>query len=225
MEKTSFALGELKFAQGDAMSFSGYGAVFGNVDAYGDVIVPGAFAKSLAAHKADGTMPAMLLEHGMSSAPLPIGVWKSMAEDGHGLKVEGELLPTGDGRDTYVAMKHGAMGGLSIGYKTIEFQPRRAPEEPRRMLKELQLFEVSPVVFPANGKARVESVKSFDELLTIRDFEEALARGMLPPLSMKEAKALLAGGFKAIRPERDAGGMGDELADMIRRNILSLTKD
>ncbi|WP_236697151.1 HK97 family phage prohead protease [Sphingomonas sp. Leaf257] len=43
------------------MVFSGYGAVFGNVDSYGDVIAPGAFAKSLTEHQAAGTTPMMFL--------------------------------------------------------------------------------------------------------------------------------------------------------------------
>ena len=97
---------EIKFAQdGEAMTISGYGAVFGNVDAYGDVITPGAFAKSLAAHKEAGTSPLMLLEHG--DAPLPIGVWEGMAEDGHGLQVKGRFLDTSLGIDAWKAAKAG----------------------------------------------------------------------------------------------------------------------
>jgi phage head maturation protease len=47
-------LGELKFAAGDATTrkFAGHGAVFKNVDSYGDVIEPGAFADFLADVKA-----------------------------------------------------------------------------------------------------------------------------------------------------------------------------
>lgn len=175
MERMSFGLRDMKFAEGgDAMSFSGYGAVFGNVDSYGDVIEPGAFAKTLAAHKAAGTMPAMLLEHGFSSASLPVGKWTAMSEDGIGLKVEGELIPTTDGKDTYIALKAGAVSGLSIGYRPVEFEMRTKPDDPRRKLKAVDLLEVSIVGFPANGKARVSAVKSATEILTIRDLEDAL---------------------------------------------------
>ena len=57
---------ELKLAPSDTgeMSFSGYGAVFGNIDSYGDVIQPGAFADTLAASKQSNQWPAMLLQHG-----------------------------------------------------------------------------------------------------------------------------------------------------------------
>ena len=175
MERMSFGLSEFKFAEkGDAMTLAGYGAVFGNVDAHGDVIEPGAFAKSLAQHKTENSMPQMLLEHGFSSSPLPVGKWTSMSEDGHGLKVEGEILPTTEGKDTYIALKAGAISGLSIGYRPVEFEMRAKPDDPRRRLKSVDLVEVSIVGRPANGKARVGQVKSAEEIITIRELEDAL---------------------------------------------------
>lgn len=210
MEIKRIDAAELKFSsEGDAMTLSGYGAVFGNVDAYGDVIEPGAFAKSLAAHRAAGTMPQMLLEHG--SSPLPIGVWKSMVEDGHGLKVEGEFLTTALGIDSWKAAKAGAIGGLSIGYRPTEFQMRQRPEDPRRLLKSVDLIEVSLVGRPANDKARVAQVKSIQ---TIREFEEFLRDE--GGFSAAEAKRVASSGFKALH--RDDADL-TEVAEMIRRNI------
>ena len=49
MQNLTCNLRELKFAADEgaqAMSFTGYGAVFGNVDSYGDVIEAGAFSNS-----------------------------------------------------------------------------------------------------------------------------------------------------------------------------------
>lgn len=216
MERMSLGLGELKFTQeGDAMTISGYGAVFGNIDAYGDVIAPGAFSKSLALHHAEKTMPQMLLEHGTS--PLPIGVWKSMAEDGHGLKVEGEFLTTVLGIDSWKAAKAGAIAGLSIGYRATDFVMRARPEDPRRTLKGVDLIEVSLVGRPANPKARVGSVKSADDIKTIREFEDFLRD--VGGYSHAAAKAIAASGFKAAEPrDEDA----DAIVAAIRRNISSL---
>ena len=62
-----FALRDVKFAAADgaeAMTFKGYGAIFGNVDSYGDVIVQGAFKRTLRDAKRDNNLPAMLLQHG-----------------------------------------------------------------------------------------------------------------------------------------------------------------
>ena len=89
------------------MTFSGYGAVFGNMDAYGDVIANGAFTKTIADFKTSGVWPAMLSQHGgwdMSAESLtPIGVWTEMREDEHGLYVEGRLADTPRGREMYAS--------------------------------------------------------------------------------------------------------------------------
>lgn len=216
MEKMNFDLSEFKFAEdGDAMSIKGYGAVFGNVDAYGDVIAPGAFAKSLAGHKAAGTMPQMLLEHG--SSPLPIGVWKSMAEDGHGLMVEGDFLTTNLGIDSWKAAKAGAISGLSIGYRPTEFQMRQKPEEPRRMLKSVDLIEVSLVGRPANDKARVSQIKA-SEIGSIRQFEDFLRD--VGEFSSLEAKKIASDGYKAL--SRDDEDSLAQVAALLRRNSQTL---
>lgn len=211
MERMNFGLHECKFAQdGEAMTIAGYGAVFGNVDAYGDVISPGAFAKSLAAHKEAGSMPQMLLEHG--SSPLPIGVWKSMAEDGHGLKVEGEFLTTNLGIDSWKAAKAGAIGGLSIGYRPTEFQMRQKADDPRRLLKSVDLIEVSLVGRPANDKARVSQIKSAEDIITIRELEDALRDA---GYSKSDALAICSR-FEAKSNRRDSGADEAVLAGIDR---------
>lgn len=220
---------EVKLAGGstpETMTFSGYGAVFGNVDAYGDVIQPGAFADTLAEVQKSGQWPAMLLQHGGwgmdAQSMMPVGTWTSLSEDGHGLKVEGKLLDTQAGRDTYVALKatpRPAITGLSIGYIAKEFSVRTKPEEPRRTLKKVDLMEVSLVTFPANGKARIQSVKSSD--FTEREFEKLMRDA---GLSKTEALIVINQGFKQLRTMRDAGS--DELtqlADVIRRNTETLS--
>ena len=156
------------------MVFTGYGAVFGNIDSYGDVIAPGAFAESLASHKSAGSSPLMFLNHDAFGS-LPIGKWSDMSEDGFGLKVTGELLDTTAGIDTYKALKAGAINGLSIGFRPVEWQMRANPEDPRRTLKKVELVEVSVVTIPANQKARVQDVKSFAEQdMSVRDLETLL---------------------------------------------------
>lgn len=183
MEKKLFSLAEVKFAASDdtaTKSFDGYGAVFKNVDAYGDVIAPGAFAKSLKS----GTKPLMFLNHDMFS--LPIGLWTDLAEDDFGLKVSGEFIDTQVGRDTYLASKAGAITGLSIGYIPTEVAYGKInSDEPARTIKSLDLIEISVVTIPANSKARIVDVKS---MKSEDDFERELIRlGML----REEAKSFL----------------------------------
>lgn len=208
---------------GEDMLFEGYGSVFGNVDSYGDVIQKGAFKKTLADAKKSGAWPAMLSQHGawgMTSEDLtPVGIWTEIDEDDTGLKLQGKLAETQRGRELYTLLKMSprpAISGLSIGYIAKEFTVGTKPDEPRRLLKRVELVEVSPVTFPANLKARVQSVK---DGLSIRDVERALRD---VGFSQAEAKAILAGGYKSI-VQRDAEPGFDALAEQIRQNIAALS--
>jgi uncharacterized protein len=223
MEYASFSLKELKFdnVSAETMTFTGYGAVFNNIDSYGDMIMPGAFADSLAKSKASGVVPAMLLNHGGwgtgSEDMLPIGVWNTLSEDGHGLLVEGKLAPTARGKDSYELLKMGAVNGLSIGYIAKSFEPRSTPEDPKRRLTKVDLMEVSLVTFPANPKARVSSVKT---ALTIRDAERSLREA---GFSREESKRICAIGFKKDANLRDAGDSQEDVAEDLRRLINSVS--
>jgi len=147
----------------NGMVVEGYGAVFGNVDAYGDVIERGSLI--------DTPKPKMLWQHDSAE---PIGVWSELKEDAYGLYMRGRLLDTTRGIDAHKMLKAGALDGLSIGFRLVEFTQRSKPEDPKRTIKAVDLLEVSLVTFPANGKARVTYVKSADTIMTIRDLEDAL---------------------------------------------------
>lgn len=227
MQHLNCGLIELKLAQSDAeqMTFSGYGAVFGNVDSYGDVIEPGAFAAYLSDVKGGKSQwPAMLLQHGgygMTAEDMtPIGVWTDLAEDGSGLKVSGKLADTPRGREVYALMKmdpRPAITGLSIGYIAKEWEPRSKPEDPRRRLKRIDLMEISPVTFPANGKARVDAVKNIEDLSRLSEIEDYLRNA--GGFSHKEAKTLIAR-IKSSLASRD----GDAEALDILHRIAALNK-
>jgi hypothetical protein len=163
-------------AVSDAGVIEGYASVFGGApDAYGDIIAPGAFSDTLAAHKRNGTMPLMLWGHDASQPP--IGNWEDMAQDGKGLWVQGTVdLEDTMGQRVHRALKRKAMKGLSIGYETIESE--NDPKRPGvRILKSVDLWEVSPVNFPAQVRAAVDTVKSYTSggnLPSLPEFEEFL---------------------------------------------------
>ena len=218
MRRLNCGLIELKLAPSEdgvqTMTFEGYGSVFNNVDAYGDVIEPGAFAAFLSdAQAGKQAWPSMLSQHGgwgMTSEDLtPVGVWSELAEDGKGLKIKGQFADTARGRDLHTLMKMSprpAINGLSIGYIPKEWEPRSKPDDPRRRIKKIDLIEISPVTFPANNRALVGSVKSAD-VIRVRDAEMALRDA---GFSANEAKAILAEGFTTAL--RDAGS--SELAEL-----------
>ena len=235
MERATIALGEVKLAgEADAMTFEGYGAVFGNTDSYGDAIAAGAFADTLATARKSGRWPVMLAQHGgmglSAEDMMPIGVWTDMAEDGKGLWVQGKLADTTRGREAYALMKMSprpAIDGLSIGYVAKKFTMGSKPGEPRRKLEAVDLVEISLVTMPANPKARVSAVKTFDPQV-LRAIEAELKK----ELDVSNAAAVKAvaimkkhlrdGGGEPIDGARDAATAA-ELAALGRLTaILSL---
>lgn len=176
-------------AEGEDGEFTGYGSAFWTVDEGGDRVAEGAFASSLKSR-----MPKMLWQHDPGQ---PIGKWLEAREDKNGLYLRGKLsLGTTQGRDAYALMKDGVLDGLSIGYRT-----RKSFNEGNvRVLKEIDLLEVSLVTFPMNPLATVTGMKSE---FTERDLERVLRQ---TGFSRTEAKAITAHGFKGYQDVlRDAG--------------------
>jgi HK97 family phage prohead protease len=182
-------------------TFEGYASVFGNVDSYGDVVDAGAFTKSLKRRQ-----PLLLWQHDPST---PLGIWEGMAEDTKGLRGVGKLFAGVRAADeALILLRGGAVQGLSIGYRVLKYRM----EGEVRHLSELDLMEVSIVSFPANGKAKIDGVKSegMDEFVRrLRDGEppsikefEAVLRDAGFPKSM--ATAIASQGYaKAIRSESE----------------------
>ncbi|SDD76130.1 HK97 family phage prohead protease [Ruegeria marina] len=148
---------EHKFARfGEGLTVSedavieGYASLFGQTDQGGDIVQAGAYAASLKALEAGGQRVKMLWQHDPAQ---PIGVWDEVREDGRGLWVKGRLLEsTQKGHEAAALIRAGALDGLSIGYRT-----KRAVKDDkgRRLLTELELWEVSLVTFPMLPSARV----------------------------------------------------------------------
>ncbi|MEN9408711.1 MAG: hypothetical protein RL216_685 [Pseudomonadota bacterium] len=128
----------------------GYASLFGVADRGGDVVLPGAYAASLKRMAAEGGRVRMLWQHDPGQ---PIGVWDEVREDGRGLWVKGRLLTELErGREAAALLAAGALDGMSIGYRTVRAE--RGPKG-RRLLAEVELWEVSLVTFPMLPAARV----------------------------------------------------------------------
>ena len=203
---------------GDDGTFEGYGSVFGEKDAYREIVIAGAFKSSLAEHKKSGTLPAMLWQHRPDK---PIGAYTEMEEDKKGLFVRGKLaLDTQAGKEAYVLLKAGALNGLSIGYELVTSEYNAETRE--RTLKEIDLWEVSLVTFPANGKARVEAVKgNFAEMDRFADVERHLREAY--GVSQSEATAIVAKCKEIDRKHReDVKARSDTIAGAHR--VLEILK-
>lgn len=201
----------------DEGTFEGYGSIFGNVDSYGEKVLPGAFVESLAKHRREGSNVMMLWNHNSYE---PIGIWEDLAEDAKGLWGKGRLLlDIQRAREVHALAKNNAIGGLSIGYRELDTDQ----DGSIRLLKKLDLYEISPVTFPANRRARIESVKSerMEEFarrlrdgdpMPIKEFENILREAGVPK-SM--ALAIASHGYaKAIRSDSDGEKADDGAAFM-----------
>ncbi len=147
--------------------FSGYASVFDVVDSQKDIILKGAFSRAI---KAGFSSIKLLWQHQMAQ---PIGYFTQMREDGRGLFVEGQLLlDVQKGREAYALLKSGAISGLSIGYNVVSSRFDEA--NLIRYIKEVDLFEISLVTFPANDKAVVVAVKSSEEDVLLNSLDKAI---------------------------------------------------
>jgi len=202
--------------------FSGYGSVFGVVDSYREVVAPGAFAASLADIKAKGRRVPVLWQHRSEE---PIGIYSSLSEDDHGLKVEGNLiLDVSRAKEAHALLKAGAVSGLSIGYYVRDDS---FDEKSRvRTLKQLDLVEVSLVTFPANDDARVDTIKSklaHGSLPSLPEFEQLLREA---GFSKSQAAVIANRGLKHLLHRSESGGeAANELSALIKQiGGLSLPK-
>ena len=231
IERRDFGLVEVR-AEDEAGRFSGYGAMFGNTDSYGDVIERGAFTDTLKEWKARGKLPPMLLQHGGgffgggADDMLPIGKWLSMEENSKGLKVEGQLFALNTERGQYIheGLKSGVLDGLSIGFIAREVRfGDEDKDEPARTLTDIDLWEVSVVTFPANDKARVSAAKSLS-VSELRELEGRLRDAGLSRADCGKAVSVLKSwlqrdaGAPVITP-RDAGVTEAALVEAIGRHL------
>lgn len=133
---------------------TGYFSIFGNVDSDGDMIMPGAFKKSL---KEAYTRVKHLNQH-ISSQVLS-GTKNSnliLKEDNVGLYFESKIAPTSIGKDVLISYERGDLDEHSIGYQVVKEQKASSYNE----LIELKLWEGSTVTWGANELAQVTGVKS-----------------------------------------------------------------
>lgn len=178
------------------MTFECYGNTKNVVDHANDLVVDGAYSKSIKKHKENKTMPKMFFGH--ESYSLPVGVWLEMEEDAKGLKMKGKFSETQKGIELYKLAKDGAIDSFSIGYRIIDESYDN--ERDIFLLKDIDIREVSIVNFPCNEESTLQDIKSLitNEQLSKRDLELFLRRS---GLSRKEAKTAIS--FSQQKTEKD----------------------
>lgn len=196
----------------DEGEFEGYASVFNNTDLGNDVITDGAFSKSLRKRGAKGVK--LLYQH---KSDMPIGVFTSIKEDEHGLRVKGKLaMNVQAGKEAYELLKMGALDGLSIGFKVNPKKVSYDKRSKKRIIDELDLMEISLVTFPMNPKATVRSVKGTE--ISIREWENGLRDAF--SLSRSESKQAARAVFDVFN-QREVDNSNAELVEAIKQLTLT----
>jgi HK97 family phage prohead protease len=164
---------EIKSVKADG-TIEGYASVFGEIDSYRDVVVPGAFTKSLQQRYRDkGRKGVPMLDQHETRTPIGLLPIELVKEDSVGLHVVGQLnMKVQKAVENHALAEQGALSGLSIGYTTQLDEWDDAGMV--RILREVDLWEISMVTFPAGDSARITSVKSISGLDTLSDCEGLL---------------------------------------------------
>lgn len=183
-------------------TFVGYASTFGGKpDSYGDVIEKGAFAETLEAGGKNGLGISMLYQH---NSDQPIGVWTELIENNKGLKVKGQLaINTTLGKDVHELLKIGAIRAMSIGWGPRGDDAMEQVGKVRK-LKNIDLWEISLVTFPANNRATVTNVKeAIENATTERELEKSLMGYGMTQKAVKYMVSLCKPGLKNLKHNDD----------------------
>jgi hypothetical protein len=199
LEFKTFTLTQTKVS--DAGVVEGYAAHFHNVDLGGDIILPGAFAESLAERGLGGVKVFVGHEHGS----LPVGRPLEIREDEKGLFTRTQLFESSGGRDVIATAKGLAASegdglGMSIGYSVqdVEFEEREGVQV--RILKRVDMPEYSYVGMPMNELATVTGAKAICTSCG-RKAAHPLLEGVDPSMNGSDLLPLLSNATALIKAE------------------------
>jgi hypothetical protein len=149
--------------------FEGYASFFNNVDAYDDIIEKGAFRKTISENR---SRIKVLWQH---DANEPIGLPIDMTEDDNGLYVKAKISMTDTGKKAMTLIKDGVITEMSIGYDVVKDDYKMLGTKRVRLLKEVKLWEFSPVTFAANEKAKIMKMRGLLESVKADKMDTAIS--------------------------------------------------
>lgn len=141
--------------------FTAYASVFDVVDAYGEIVVKGAFEKTLEVWKAEGKTIPLLYGHNLSDPDFFVGEIVDAEEDDNGLLVRGRFdMEMPKAKQVYKLVKGRRLNELSFGFRVNESEVVTRDSERFIELREIDLIEVSLVPVGANPATEVVSIKA-----------------------------------------------------------------
>lgn len=153
--------GEIKDIDVEKRIVTGYAAKFGNIDLHGDMIMPGAFSKTIKERGVNGKNEIWFLHDHDSSKPL--GKPSVLKEDSFGLYFEAKIVDTDIGDSVLKLYEEELINQHSIGFSTIK-EEKVEPKNSKGYyeLQELKLYEFSSVLWGANPDTPFMGLKSLD---------------------------------------------------------------
>jgi HK97 family phage prohead protease len=144
----------IKSVLNDGFIFNGYASVFDYLDSHNEIIVKGAFLKSIQRHNRESLKVKLLWQHDTQK---PIGVINQISEDNKGLFVDVALNSSvNQAREVAALVKQKAVDSFSIGF---DIEKYRINNLGQREITQVDLWEVSVVTFPANQEAKIENIR------------------------------------------------------------------
>lgn len=166
----------IKEAPSDVPGIIAYASTFDRIpDAYGDVVRKGAFAKSIQAIKDSGNNLPLLYGHVMDDPANIIGTVTDLKEDDHGLLIKADFdMENPMAQQVHRSVLSKAITKLSFAFTVHDQAPVTLEDGTKaNELRELEIYEVSLVVVPANPRAQVIAAKDGDPEMKMS--EEILA--------------------------------------------------
>jgi uncharacterized protein len=169
---------KITLKDGETGYLEGYGAVFGNVDLADEVILPGAFTKTIAEGIPANKIRLVDSHNAFMSSEYIIGKIETAEEDNYGLKFGAKFSAANRAQEVRTKISENILDSLSIGYDVIKFSEKDGVT----YLEELKLYEISVVAWGCNPLAVVSDVKTSPEEL----YEKIVA----DLLELKEGRAI-----------------------------------
>lgn len=176
----------------DGLTLEGYGTTFDDfydvedwLGIYRERVAKGAFAKTIKERRG---LIRVQYDHGHHPVlgSIPIGSLQDIREDGHGLFVSVRLHDNWMTEPVRDAVKSQAVSGMSIRFQTTKDEWNYDADPEERTIREVKLYEVGPVAFPANEATSV-ALRSLARSLRSSGVDLSQLRGMLPSESTDSA--------------------------------------
>lgn len=147
-----------EFTEGEHGSIAGYFSTFDRIaDSAGDVVRKGAFLRTIRERKESGHPFPLLYGHDMNQI---IGKVTEIYEDAKGAFFRAEFFDTARAQEIRKACLSGAVYQFSFAYSVKESGPIRLEDGKKaNELRDVELYEISIVVVPANPRAVMTEVK------------------------------------------------------------------